>query len=174
MRKRAVAVVIALAAFWTADRLVLWISDLSDAVEAVTLTALSTVPPPIVGDGMDLLIVCGPPSGEGAAIVMLFLLGPPLAVLGLTAAGTKVIPPRGPIASLTYGALVLQHAATIAGTPIVLALLADVFVFPQTGVETLLFVAPLLLHVALNAAGLVAWRHVDLRVPVVGRPLLRI
>ena len=125
--------------------------------------------------GIDLCADCGdqfPPSGEALALFVAFIVAIPLAALGIGLAhsGWPSRWTRPWIAGLVQAALIAQGGCFAASLLLMVILLT-------TEVDLLVgavLASPVLLHTALNIAGIVAWRRVteSLATAPAVRPLL--
>jgi hypothetical protein len=114
--------------------------------------------------GIDICQDCGdqfPPSGEALALFVALVAAIPLAALGIGLALSR-LPSRWTrpwIGQAIYTALIAQGGCLAAGI-LSIVIFAGTFVGDFNVLGVLLVTSPLLLHTALNVAGIVAWRRV--------------
>ena len=124
--------------------------------------------PNMTSQGMDICDHCGNQymsNGEGLALLVAFVAAVPLAVLGIGLALSN-LPARWThpwTARAIHAALVAQGGCLFAG--LLLLVIAGGMLAEDFDVTGALLASPLVLHVALNVAGLVGWRKVAEALP---------
>lgn len=119
--------------------------------------------------GIDICADCGdqfPPSGEAVALSIALVAAIPLAVLGIVLALSRRPSRWGHpwMGRAIYAALIAQGGC-LAASLVSIVIFAGSFGTDVNVLGALLVTSPLLLHTALNIAGVVAWRKVAEALP---------